>query len=415
MYNGVSDDFKKAIREDVRTVRMVLNITLKNNKKLIYTDNHILRNSLYINRRCVNDSELEFGCLNAAELGVAIKNDYNKIYDFNGATIEPIFGLYIESKNSYEDVKLGQFIVNKSPQKNHYIHITALDEMTKFDKKIPVDKYVYEEQTKEFILSGHIDDFIIDACKECGVFTDLNSLLLNDYPNHSRQFIFSYAYKDISMTYRDLLSNVLQLMGAFGYLDERGYFCIGLFSHKPNETLTPRDRFSLDYEDYTVRNLCVKSQELHSEYLDPSNEKFIIDMSNNSILSLMGHDIIVTISGEISLINQEIIESMLGNIVYSNLTAYAYLNYKSATIDYPGDPTIQLGTMLNINPIMPSLHQYYQIYADWNGIKGKDLNGLITGKESDYEYSDFNILVMEHNWVYRGKSTIRSFGVNNKQ
>ena len=411
MYNEVSDDFKKAIREDVRTVRMVLKITLKNNKKLTYTDNHILRNSLYINRRCVSGNNLEFGCLNSSELGAAIKNDYNKRYDFFGATIEPIFGLYIESKNSYEDVKLGEFIVNKSPTKNHYIHITAFDNMMKFDKKIPVDKYVYDEQRKEYVFSGCINEFIVQACNDCGVFTDLKSSQLNDYPNYNEIFRFSYEYKNLSLTYRDMLSNALQLMGAFGYLDERGYFCIGHFLCKPNGTFTPRDRFSLDYEDYNIKNFCVEFNQLYSSINNPSEEKFIIDISNNIFLS---NTDITSINSDGTHAGWDQVKGRLNDIVYNNLTQYARnLRYKSATMDYPGDPTISLGQMLNVNPIIPSLYQYYQTYEEWNGIKGSDLNGLIVGKESDYEYTDFNILVMEHNWVYRGKSTIRSFGVNN--
>lgn len=395
MYYATSN-YQKAIKEDVRTVKMDCKISLTNGITYNFVDKEILRGSLYINKRCVSKDDLELGCLYASEMGISIKYSGNA-YNFQDAIISPKFSLYIEEISQYESIPLGNFKVSGVERKNNYVQLTAMDDILKFDKTVPTSEYSYNEHyDKPYSIGKHLGNFIIWCCEKCDVPTKLKVANFDSYPGNAMHGI-DVEYKDLSnITYRDFLSSSLQLLGLFGYIDTQGYFCVRSFDTDYRKVFTPRDRYSLSSNDYEVCSIGFSYEGVYSGI-----NTYSVELSNNLFLEQM----------EYNQTNSPIIGSIL-NKIFSSKNNYQTLSYVPCTMEYPGDPTIDVGDMIRIEPIMPSLNQKFKIYRDLNGHKGSELNGLIFGQKSDYGITPFNALVMEHNWVYRGKCTIRSFGKN---
>lgn len=393
MYSGaVSDYYKSAIKKDVRTVRMVCKIDCSDKTTYKITDKDILRGSLYVNSRCVSKDDIELGCLYASELGLSIKYKDNP-YIYKDATISPVFGLYIDELGDYEDVNLGVFEVSDISRNGDYVRIIAIDKMLYFDKTIPTSQLSVQSDGS-YGFNRQLNYIIIWCCEQCGVPTKLtlDHFTSEDFPNAEEWFEFKAEPKNIP-SYRDVLTSVLQLLGLFGYINENGYFSVGRFCADPSYEISPRDRFSLSYSDYEVRNAGFSFQGILS-----GGGYYSIPFDDNIFLQEFEWSAENTI---------KIAKTLKGAYTGSLIETMSYV---PCSISYPGDPSIFLGQMITVIVRRVSVAQYTCAELTKFTVDEIEKMDLLCGE--GYYIEDFNTVVMQHNWVYRGECKIYSYGKN---
>ena len=396
-YSGPSDEYKKAIKDDIRKVQIRLEVTFSDKTQKIFYDLSVVKGSLYVDWRLVSNDDFEIGTLYSAELGVKLLWNDNP-YIFRGAVIQPYFGLWIESQKDFEEVPLGAFYVSEVERHSGYVDLKALDYLAKMsydriytwcDKLVDDDKnfLCYKMKTKRIgeMVIGCLDDCNVPYVKGVGGYT---AELINSLAEDILFLNVEFENEDSVPTYRSLLSSALQLLGLSGVMNRNNHFVLRSYSKEPSLTLTPYDRFSLSYSDYTVENITVSYYNATSSVV---GTHYPIKVDDNILM------------GSLSSVQQY---NQLMN-VHNEINS---LSYTPCTIEYSGDPTIELGDMIKVEPIIQSLNQKFKTYAELDGHKYSELDGLVYGKQSDYLCQPFNTIVMHHHWVYRGKSTIHSYG-----
>lgn len=386
LYSGVSDDYKKAIKADVRKVRMRLRVTLSNGSIFTVSDSGILKGSLYVDWRLVSNDDFEIGNLYAAELGVQLFWNDNP-YILREATIEPYFWLYIAKTGLYEEVPLGRFNVSEIERHKNYVGIKALDDLTKMSYD-----YMTTWCTKSndhYIMKGmSIGQMIIDILDLYSIPYDHDLYTvehINTMAGSGEHFTnVQFEDRDSIPTYRNLLECAMQLMGGNGIMNRNGSFDLVKYSTEPDMTITPYDRFSLSYSDHEVKNMTFCYDD--SKYGDGN---YPIHLDDNFLFADLG-------------------DNKIHNWLQSIYGQSKGLSYVPCTIEYPGDPSIELGQMITVEPIISTIGM--NTFGDLDGKLFSALDGTKFGRTSDYLCQPFNTVVMHHHWVYRGKSTIHSYG-----
>ena len=90
----VSDAFMQAIKSNTRKYYWTGMITTSDKKTYEFGNEDIVKGSGYISRQCCGNSELEFGSVYAAELGISLFCDIDR-YTLDGAEIKLWFHLLL--------------------------------------------------------------------------------------------------------------------------------------------------------------------------------------------------------------------------------------------------------------------------------------------------------------------------------
>lgn len=383
MYN-VSKEYIDAINANVRTVGIYVYITLTDGEKITLRDKDILQRSLYINSRCVSENDIELGSTYSSELGFSMKYNGN-ILKLRKATVTPYFAIYC---NGIEyPVPLGTFSVDDISINGNYVKLICLDYMTKFDKKLSLADMDYDVTETSCGLLKTVNNFVQFCCKKCNAKANYDP----DSFANTNSLLAIRMEKDNLLTYRDVLESALQLMGAFAVMGRTGNLEIRKFGNTPVAISTPQNRFKLTSSNLAIDALAVFYKNVVTS---SSDSVYAIDLSDNKLLEYFD----VTQYGKIREHLTEINNKSLNGISYS-----------PCTIEYMGDPALDVGDMIQVNPIIPSLSQY--TYGELEGMTYGELEKLCYGQLSDYYFgTPYNAIIMQHNWVYRGKSTIYCYG-----
>lgn len=389
MYNGATEDYKKAINSNIRTVGIHINITLSDKTTINLYDKDILQKSLYVNSRCVSGDDIDLGSTYASEFGVSIR--YNgDITKLKKARVIPTFTLYI--KEQTVNILLGRFRVDDVSLNGNYVKLICLDDMVLFNKKLSKSDMTHNASEETYVMEKTIGEYVVFCCSKCGVPSWFSSINFKDFPN--ADVSLAIVMKENALyTYRDVLESALELMGAFGTISREGYFEVKKFGRTPVATSTPHTRFKLTSNNYAIDSL----RTFYKSIVTSSDESiYQIGIDNNRFLPTYEQ-------GK----NQEWqIVDRLNDINNRSLSG---LSFSPCTIEYMGDPAIDVGDMIEVVPTIKSLHQY--TYEQLENFTFEQLEQLRYGELSDYYLSDnYNAIVMQHNWVYRGKSTIYCYG-----
>lgn len=383
MYN-VSKAYIDAINANVRTVGIYVYITLTDGEEITLRDKDILQRSLYINSRCVSGNDIELGSTYSSELGFSMKYNGN-ILKLRNATVTPYFAIYCN--NIEYPVPLGKFSVDDISINGNYVKLICLDYMTKFDKRLSLVDMNYDVTETSCGLLKTVGNFVRFCCEKCNTRLNFDP----DSFANTNSLLAIRMEKNNLLTYRDVLEAALQLMGGFAVMNRMGYLEIRKFGNTPVAMSTPQNRFKLTSSNLAINALavCYKGVATSS-----SDSVYAIDLSGNKLLEYFD----VTQYNKIHEHLTEINNKSLNGISYS-----------PCTIEYMGDPALDVGDMIQVNPIIPSLSQY--TYEELEGMTYGELEQLCYGQLSDYYFgTPYNAIIMQHNWVYRGKSTIYCYG-----
>ena len=379
----VTESYKKAIKENIRDVKIVGTATLKDGSSVDLSDSNIVEGSLYVNSRCVSGDDIDFGTVYAAEMGLALYYDENdNPYKYDGAYFDLKFGIKIDDTN-YEYVPLGIYRVSEIKRSLYSVNFVCVDDIVKLDKvatSIPdVSKTMLE--------------WIYWACNKCGVTCGTTSV--EGFPNAALTGKFKLDENDTTeYTYRDIIQYALVVIGAFGYIDRYGKFQIKKFhSAEIDYKSYPNDRFTSDLSDSDVQI---------TKFSYKSGDKTYFN-------GVDGY--------EISLEKNPFIESMTKSTVLIGLrTHFKDFRYSICNFTENGDPALDVGDTIRYYA-NPKIDEYMcmNTHAMLAEKTHEELANMKYGSDNESDMYNTSVVAIAMNitWKYRQQMTVNSYGKEN--
>jgi hypothetical protein len=204
---NTSQAYRDLIYTSGRKFHAKARIELTDETALNLTDEDIMQSGITI-EDCVSAS-------NSFEIGSAIINELNitlfnldgrfNEYNFEKAIINIQIGLELPG-STIEWIPKGYFMVDEAVFGSSTVAITALDNMSKFDKPYTISTLQYPTT---------LLNILQDACNCCGVLLNTQTFLNSNYIVNSRP---SYE----KTTFREVISCVAQLSGNFAKINYNG-------------------------------------------------------------------------------------------------------------------------------------------------------------------------------------------------
>lgn len=204
---NTSQTYRDLIYTSGRKFRAKARIELADETVLNITDEDIMQSGITI-EDCVSAS-------NSFEIGSAIINELNitlfnldgrfNEYNFEKAIINIQIGLELPD-STIEWIPKGYFTVDEAVFGSSTIAITALDNMSKFDKPYTISTLQYP---------ATLFNILQDACNCCGVLLNTQTFLNSNYIVDSRP-------SDEKTTFREVVSWIAQLSGNFARVNYNG-------------------------------------------------------------------------------------------------------------------------------------------------------------------------------------------------
>lgn len=198
-----SNEFKQYVSES-RDYIAGVTITLTDGTVLNLTDEKI--RALSIEDSVSKDDSFTIGAALINKLTVVIDNvngEYSK-YDFTDAILRPTAGLQLSS--TIETLYKGVYIADEFKSTDSIIYITALDNLSKFDKAFS-DVTVVFPCTAQFLLT--------QVCSYCGVLLGTTTFTNSSYVIQARP-------SDEATTCREIVSWIAQIAGCFARCNTTG-------------------------------------------------------------------------------------------------------------------------------------------------------------------------------------------------
>lgn len=221
---NTSEKYNKSIYKSGRRFKVKAKITLLDNTVLNISDEDIMQGGVIIEDGVSSPNSFEIGGAVIGELTLVLNNldDKFSTYDFYGATIYIQIGLLLPD-GSAEWIPKGYFTVDDALAESSTITLTALDNMSKFDKPYSKSNLSYPATLSEILR---------DACSCCGVSLATQTFLNSDYIVNSKP-------DDEKTTFREIVSWIAQLAGSFVKINYNGEL-----------TLSWYDYSCFDFNDY---------------------------------------------------------------------------------------------------------------------------------------------------------------------
>lgn len=204
---NASTEFKQAVYESGKQYLGKANIKLADDTPLEVDSSDIWVGGIEITEQTTTDGNFDIGFCACNQLVLKIKNidDQFSMYDFYDAVITSFVGL--ELSNTTEYIKKGVFTVDQTTTQGPYISLTCLDNMHKLDKDITS------------LTGSTAGQIVLNIASACGV-----TLANVNFDGHNMGLEIP---EDITQyTYRQVLSYICQVIGAFAYFDTDGNLAI---------------------------------------------------------------------------------------------------------------------------------------------------------------------------------------------
>ena len=308
MYN-VSREYNAAIHKLYRTRRLTGTIG-----DVPFDDDNVLRDSFIIEHQCSSVNMVQIGSVFMAQL-TCIFRGVNLDGQWQKKVITPYEGLLLEN-DTFEDVPLGVFTVYEANHQDEGIGITAHDNMKKLDKRFKLGSV----QGKPYDILGII-------AHDCHVSLAKTEQEIDALPNGTRAFTL-YAENEVE-TYRDLLSWVAQLLGAFATFDRFGRLDIRQYGIEYEDIIDADTRYNgavfSDFVTYYtgVSVVKIESESTYYRGLD-EDDGLTYNLGANPFLQIKNLD----------------------NILDDILVGLSRINYTPFSLDKCANPAYDLGDLI---------------------------------------------------------------------
>ena len=259
---NISEAYKVAMRSVAQEHRLIGTVG-----NVSFDESNIVDGSFTITNQSTDTSDVVLGSCYVGELQAEFTGLNITWSNWIGKVISPVFGLKL-GNNEWESVPLGKFRIAKATHTEFGVHVTAYDNMTKFDKVFKKSRFMN--------LSGMYN--IIDRiCTDCGVTLGMTIAEIEALPNGSREGINIYGStgakkefaNDIS-TYRDLLFWCAQTLGCFATIDRAGQLVFRKYNQTVVDKVSDSNRLTgATFEDYITHYIGI-----YVENLDTNTEDY---------------------------------------------------------------------------------------------------------------------------------------------
>lgn len=336
MYN-VSDSYKKAISKALIKNRIAGTLTLQNGDNIAINDSNIIKGSLSINNKAVNNSDFCLGAAYVGELSVTIYNTEINRYSLYGAKI--VISYFLELENGEEEeIPLGVYFVDTPKRAKKLIQLKCYDAMTRFDINV-------EENTW-----GTAYELLLFACKKCGVTLSNTKEEIEAMCNGKETYSLN---KERVGTYRDLISYISIVLGGYATINRRGKLEIRTFHTEPDKTITANKRTDSTIYDYKTFFNSVTARFIAQQNYYPYTEE-LANMRNGLLLDL----------GDIPIVQG--LESFKHTILRNLLNVIKDINYNPCECSIAPDPSIDLGDGLTLENVNNSSENIFTIVTAYN-------------------------------------------------
>lgn len=336
---NVTSAFSRALNQDNRDYREVIEITLRNGVTLTLTDEHIWGGTFKIDDAVSSDNELQLGSAIVNRFDFTINNLYDDFssYDFYGARV--VVKVALVTDVALETIKKGTYVIAEDPVYNgDLIKVTCYDYMYYFDVS-------YSSSMTSYPATA--DTIIRNACTDLGI-----TLATNTFPN--RLLTVAAPPDKDTTTYREVVAYVAQMCGCYARCNRNGELELKWFDRSELESVMDN---MLDGGVFDDSNPYATGDTADGGTFNPWNTGTVFDAGGFSwstschyISSLYSHDISVedvVITGVRILVKTE-----------SNGAADSIKTYSQGTSNYvieiKDNPFI---TETNVNTILGILAQ----------------------------------------------------------
>ena len=140
----------------------------------------------------------------------------------------------------WETINCGVFTITSATKKDSSIEFEAYDNMIKFNRAIETDF----TDVKPY-------NIIATCCSKCGVPLLIAQESIESLPNGNRM-VSLYKTDNQNITYTNVLSDILAVIGSYSYIDGTGGLVIKQYGSTPTRVIPDNWRFSYEAEDYDI-------------------------------------------------------------------------------------------------------------------------------------------------------------------
>lgn len=193
---------------------------------------------------------INFGSANTSsmKIGIYFSDETIDRYRFIDGTIHLNFGVLVneyldeneELQQEWETVSCGVYNITSATKKDSSISFEGYDNMIKFNR-------VIESQ----FLDMKPYEIIQTCCTKCGVLLSNTEEEIEQFPNGARM-VSLFQTGNETITYNNVLSDVIAVMGAYSYIDGDGRLYITQYETTPVRVIPPEWRFAYEKQDYDI-------------------------------------------------------------------------------------------------------------------------------------------------------------------
>ena len=205
----------------------LVGITMSCSNTLTITQANLIQGTFTLDRNSVSGNVIEIGNAETTEVQFTLDNSLGQydVYSWAGETltIDLVLGL--------ETLRLGVFTIDNSPKKLSTMHISALDNMAKFNKT-----YVTGTATT-------LGTLLADCCTACGVTLNTTTFL------NSTQ---TCSQPTSDTTYHQVVAWVAQLAGLNAYIGYNGELYLAWYGGNTKPSITSSHRFDFEVDEADI-------------------------------------------------------------------------------------------------------------------------------------------------------------------
>ncbi|WP_312541433.1 hypothetical protein [Enterococcus sp.] len=208
---AVSEEYKRAIESQTRTVALAGEITLSNGAIISFDDRNVLTGSVSLSEQAVAGTDIEIGNVYMSEFKITfINSTFSQKHNFDKAVIRPVFSILIDDEDRWESVPLGVFHV-VDPEKSY-----ATTALTCYDNML-----VLNETREDKAVTGTVYEILKYIEEDSGIELSNSESEIETFVNAQDTIMVPSAFDDI-ISYRDLIGFLVQLLACFAIIDRDG-------------------------------------------------------------------------------------------------------------------------------------------------------------------------------------------------
>ena len=310
----VSNDYKLMMQG--REVSSRISVEIRSGDSVFYlTDDDIVKGSVSINWRSSNNSDFSLGTCYASSM--SFSSFVSVLPEIEGQYITVSMTVFYKVGESEQAIPLGVFRCDSPTVFSMTTSYECYDAMLAFDKQI---------ESRFIGTPWNIIDFI---CSKCGVEFGTTSQQISRMVNSSQSMVID---PDRVVTYRDALSYISSILGAYCIIDRSGRLSVRQFHSTPDMFLPRHRRQSTAFSGYKTVFNGVKCRFLAEQNFYPYS---IINEAVEGILLDLGD---IPIIDNTDRVKNEILQN-----IYNLISGYEYY---PCEISMVGDPSIEAGDMI---------------------------------------------------------------------